>query len=184
MEFNDMENCMESGNKALYQKLLSSDYKKRPYQKEDLGEGMSLVHELRGGYWKPRYLMDNETGMAYEFMDERSTLVTFTTDDIAWETIERLSTDIQDQARRLSGYYPTIISKYQNGVAEVRWQINPDGRYYMDSDGYGMTDDEEETLYGYIDRKGKPLVKFRRVKDFSELDVIEQKATENVGNQL
>ena len=52
----------------------------------------------------------------------------------------------------------------------------------MDSDGYGMTDDEEETLYGFIDRKGKPLVKFRRVKDFSELDVMEQEAIENVGN--
>ena len=184
MEFNNMENCTELGNKALYQKLLSSDYEERPYQKEDLGEGMSLVLELRDSYWKPRYLMDNETGMAYEFMDGRNTLVTFTTEDIAWETIERLSKDIQDQARRLNGYYPTIICKYQNGVAEVRWQINPDGRYYMDSDGYGMTDDEEETLYGFVDRKGKPLVKFRRVKNFSELDVMEQEAIENVGKQL
>ena len=175
---------MELGNKELYRKLLSSDYEKRPYQREDLGEGMSLVHELRNSYWKPRYLMDSETGMAYEFMDGRNTLVTFTTDDIAWETIERLSKDIQDQARRLNGYYPTIICKYQNGVAEVRWQINPDGRYYMDSDGYGMTDDEEETLYGFVDRKGKPLVKFRRVKDFSELDVMEQEAIENARKQL
>ena len=29
-----------------------------------------------------------------------------------------------------------------------------------------------------------PLVKFRRVKDFSELDVMEQEAIENVGKQL
>ena len=54
----------------------------------------------------------------------------------------------------------------------------------VNSDGYGMTDDEEETLYGFIDRKVKPLVKFRRVKDFSELDVMEQKAIENLGRQL
>ena len=121
-----MENFMELGNKELYRKLLSSDYEKRPYQREDLGEGMSLVYELRNSYWKPRYLMDSETGMAYEFMDGRNTLVTFTTDDIAWETIERLSKDIQDQARRLNGYYPTSICEDQNGVAEVRWQINPD----------------------------------------------------------
>ena len=77
-EFNDMDNFTELGNKELYRKLLSSDYEKRPYQREDLGEGMSLVHELRDSYWKPRYLMDNETGMAYEFMDGRNTLVTFT----------------------------------------------------------------------------------------------------------
>ena len=110
-----MENFMELGNREHDRKLLSSDYEKRPYQREDLGEGMSLVHELRNSYWKPRYLMDSETGMAYEFMDGRNTLVTFTTDDIAWETIERLSKDIQNQARRLNGYYPTIICKYQNG---------------------------------------------------------------------
>ena len=172
-----------SNTTKLYQKLLSADYKQRPYRKENLGEGMTLVHELRGDYWKPRYLMDNETGMAYEFMDEGSTLVTFTTDDIAWETLERLSTDIQDQARRLSGYYPTLISKYQNGVAEVEWQINPDGRYYMDSDGYGMTDDEEETLYGYIDRKGKPLGKFRRIMEFSELETMKQQAYAKLGER-
>ena len=74
-----MDNFTELGNKELYRKLLSSDYEKRPYQREDLGEGMSLVHELRNSYWKPRYLMDSETGMAYEFMDGRNTLVTFTT---------------------------------------------------------------------------------------------------------
>jgi len=42
----------------------------------------------------------------------------------------------------------------------VRWQINPDGRYYMDDDGFGMTDDEEITLLGKIDRTGKVVVPF------------------------
>ena len=41
---------------------------------------------------------------------------------------------------------------------------------------YGMTDDEEETLYGYIDRKGKPLGKFRRIMEFSELETMKQEA--------
>lgn len=39
-------------------------------------------------------------------------------------------------------------------------QINPDGRYFADEDGYGMTDDEEITLVGYIDRRGKAVGKF------------------------
>lgn len=58
---------------------------------------------------------------------------------------------------------------YYDGVAEVEWQINPDGLYYMDSDGYGETDGKKVSLFSYIDRKGMPLVKFRMVKDSSEL---------------
>ena len=34
-------------------------------------------------------------------------------------------------------------------------------------------------LFSYIDRDGKPLVKFRRVKDFSELKLMEQEARNN-----
>lgn len=45
-------------------------------------------------------------------------------------------------------------------MAEVRWQLNPDGMYYRDEDGFGMTDDEEINLYGAIDRKGKVVKKF------------------------
>ena len=36
----------------------------------------------------------------------------------------------------------------------------PDGMYYRDEDGFGMTDDEEINLYGAIDRKGKVVKKF------------------------
>ena len=52
------------------------------------------------------------------------------------------------------------IYEYKDGVAEVRWQLNPDGMYYRDEDGFGMTDDEEINLYGAIDRKGKVVKKF------------------------
>ena len=45
-------------------------------------------------------------------------------------------------------------------MAEVEWQLNPDGMYYRDEDGFGMTDDEEINLYGTIDRKGKVVKKF------------------------
>lgn len=50
-------------------------------------------------------------------------------------------------------------------MAKVSWQINPDGRYYMDDDGFGMTDDEEITIYGYIDHKGKVVSKFHAINN-------------------
>ena len=39
-----------------------------------------------------------------------------------------------------------------------------------------MTDDIEITLYAYVDRSGKPLVKFRNIKDYDELEVMEKEA--------
>ena len=35
------------------------------------------------------------------------------------------------------------------------WQIQPDGRYWEDEDGFGGTNDEEVTLYTYVDENGK-----------------------------
>ena len=41
------------------------------------------------------------------------------------------------------------------------WQIQPDGRYWADEDGFGMEDDEEVTLYTYVDRDGRFTGPFR-----------------------
>ena len=42
----------------------------------------------------------------------------------------------------------------------MRWEVNPDGMYYRDEDGFGMTDDDEINLEGAIDRKGDVVKKF------------------------
>ena len=48
----------------LYRELLSTRYKYGAYKKENLGEGMILVDELKGGYWKPRDMIDNQAQTA------------------------------------------------------------------------------------------------------------------------
>ena len=73
-----------------------------------------------------------------------------------------------------------FIRQFKNGVAQVSWQLNPDGRYYMDEDGFGMTDDEEVEIYGFIDMEGKVLVKFRNIEDYGELEVMRKQAEEIV----
>ena len=50
----------------------------------------------------------------------------------------------------------------------------------MDEDGYGMTDDEEIEIYGYIDQNAKVVVKFRNVDDLDELDEMQRQAEEKV----
>ena len=164
----------------LYEVLGEEKYAQYPYRKEGLGEEMYVINRAICGYWKPVYLIDERNKGAEVFMNGAETLQTVSVEDIDWESLNGLQQDAIDRAKALDAGFPTFIYNYKDGVAKVSWQINPDGRYYMDEDGYGMTNDKEITVYGFIDRAGKPLVKFRYVHDSSELDVMEKEARKNL----
>ena len=72
---------------------------------------------------------------------------------IDWESMKRLTEEAWPQLRAYSFSYPSFIHGYHNGIAEVQWQLIPDGRYWMDDDGYGMTSDIELNIYGFIDQE-------------------------------
>lgn len=159
----------ESEAEKLYKELNTAKYQNRPFKTEDLDEDMSIVNEVIWEYWKPRYLMDHRTKCAYEFMNREQCLVTVKLDDIDWDSFTNVDKDAVRRAKELDFHFPSFVLKYQNDVAQVRWQLNPDGMYYMDEDGYGMTDDVEVNIYGFIDRKGKVLSKFRYIRKDEEL---------------
>ncbi len=135
----------------------------RRENRDDLGEDMELIQEDFYGWWKPRYLVDKRVGTRVEFMSADEHFCTVTVEDIDWESLAPLGEECKQMARALDIHFPTIVCNFHNGVAEVRWQLNPDGRYYMDDDGFGMTPDEEVEIYGFIDRQGKVVSKFRHV---------------------
>ena len=172
------------GNKSiegkLYEVLQSNTYKSDLYKTEDLGEGMAVIYQVIWGWWKPRFVLNHSAKTAFEFMDSHEHLVTVTTDDIDFDFLNDLPEDVVEVAKRLSIHFPTFIRWFHNGVAQVDWQLNPDGRYYQDDDGYGMTDDEEIDIYGFIDTNGNVLVKFRAIKDSSELETMRKEAEEKV----
>lgn len=169
----------ESEAEKLYKVLNTDEYKEQPYRCSDLGEGMAVIDETMCGWWKHRFLINHNTKCAYEFMDKVQKLVTVSEDDIDWESLKDLPECVVDRARALSFHFPSFIHKFENGVAEVSWQINPDGRYYMDEDGYGMTDDEEIEIYGFIDQNAKVVVKFKDIKKcYGELDKMRKEAEE------
>ena len=149
-----------SEEKKLYRELCLSQYQGLPLVQNDLGEDMALVTQVIGRYWKPRYLMNKEARCAYEFMSIDEVLQIVTDEDIDWDSMKGLPQDAFDRAKAHSFHFPGHVYQYKNGVAEVEWQLNPDGMYYRDEDGFGMTDDEEINLYGAIDRKGKVVKKF------------------------
>ena len=171
---------IESPARKLYKILNTNKYKERPFDVNDLGEGMAVINEAMWGWTKPRFLVNHNTKCAYEFMNEKQLLMTVTQDDIDWDSLKDLPEDAQERARALSFHFPSFIRHFKNGVAEVSWQLNPDGRYYMDDDGFGMTDDEEIEIYGFIDTKGKVLVKFKNIKGYGELGTMRKLAEDMV----
>lgn len=167
-------------DKKLYLLLNTERYQSGLYKTEDLGEGMAIIYQVIWGWWKPRFVLNHNAKTAFEFMDSNERLVTVTTDDIDFDSLKDLPEDVVEVAQCLSIHFPSFIRWFHNGVAQVDWQLNPDGRYYQDDDGYGMTDDEEIEIYGFIDTNGNVLVKFRAIKDSSELETMRQEAEEKV----
>ena len=168
----------EGGAEKLYKELNTESYQSYPFETEDLHEGMAVVNEVLGEYWKPRFLLDHRAQRAYEFMSKDETLLTVTRDDVDWHSLENINDEnVIERARQLDFHFPSFVLKFENGVAEVRLQLNPDGMYYMDEDGYGMPDDEEVDIYGFIDRTGRVLVKFRYIDDDDD-DVLDEMRAE------
>ena len=169
---------------VLYTMLNDEEYKHGSYETRNLGEGMAVVNESMWGWWKPRYLVNHNTKCAYEFIDNKQKLLTVTEDDIDWDSLKGLPEKAIDRAKSLSFHFPSFIREFKNGVAQVSWELNPDGRYYMDDDGFGMTDDEEIDIYGFIDCNGKVVVKFRYINNcYSELDKMRKKAEKIVNSR-
>jgi len=151
----------ESYDEKMYILLNTKQYRQPPYEMQDLGEQMSLINQSIWGWWKPRFLVDHHAKCAYELMNSLYELVTVRDADIDWNSLKRLPDEAIERAKAHNAYFPTLIFGFRGGKAEVKWQINPDGQYYMDDDGFGMTNDVEIALYGAIDRSGKVVKPFK-----------------------
>lgn len=150
----------ETYEQKMYQLLTTEHYTKGHYKHDDMGEGMTLVWQVIWSWWKPRFLLDHTTQCAYEIMDANYELVTVTDDDIDWDSLKDLPDNAIARAENHNAMFPTLIRRFINGQAKVEWQIHPDGKYWMDDDGFGMTSDQEITLFGAIDRTGNVVEKF------------------------
>ena len=170
----------KSTEEKLYEVLQLDTYKSDQYKTDDLGEGMAVLYQSIWGWYKPRFVQNHNDKTAFEFMDSDQCLVTVSCEDIDWSSLKKLPEEAINRAECLSFQFPSFIREYRNGVARVDWQLNPDGRYYMDDDGFGMTDDEEIEIYGFIDTQGHVLVKFKAIKDRKELEAMRKEAEETI----
>ncbi len=164
-----------AGAHLLYRKLQKATEGKGACGVRDIGDGMRAVECMAGQGCRQSFLVDDKAEKAFLFIDGLFRLRTIDRGDIDWRSLQGLTAEAIECAHSLCAVYPTEVQHFVNGVGEVTWQINPDRHYCVD-DGGGMTDDTEVTLRGFIDRKGKPLGKFRVVRDMAELAGMRRKA--------
>lgn len=161
----------ESDEEKLYKVLMTDTYRKDHYQRNDLGEGMESISMLVMDYWKQKYLLNHNRKTATVIMDGRCHWCHFSDNDIDWKSINHLPEEAISNARMLNAFYPSFIREFKNGVASIEWQLIPDGRYWMDDDGYGMTSDIETPVYAMVDYDLNVLVKFQFIDDdYSKLE--------------
>ncbi len=169
----------ESEEQKLYKVLMTDTYRKGHYQWKDLGEGVeSLAYNVRG-WWKQRFLLDHNEKVAREIMTEGLYWSHFDMGDIDWDSLKKLPEEAINHAKSLCANFPSFVGGYKNGIATVSWQLIPDGRYYMDDDGFGITSDEETPVYAMVDKKLRVLVKFRFIEDYTQLEKMYKEA-ENI----
>jgi len=64
-------------------------------------------------------------------------------------------------ARDASISFRTDFERCPDGNIQMLWEIQPDGRYWEDEDGYGGTSDEEVILWTMLDAEGRFTGPFR-----------------------
>lgn len=155
--------------RELYAELKKAQYDSRPYDRlTELGDNMEIVEEVINDYWRERFLVNHGDGTAYELMDRSLRLTFLTEKDVDWESVRTLENN--RNAYSFSAYYQRFaVEKFKDGVALVEWTLYPDGRYFMDEDGYGMEDNDESVLYGFIDTHANVVIPFQ-ARSWKELE--------------
>lgn len=145
-------------SKQLYKKL-SEDFKTEKYYSfANRGEDMLQAREKNG---KRVYLVNKEREEAWELINALGTFSLWNASAVEISSLFDMTGKVLHTALSVKAPYYFGVEDYANGVTMVVWTLQPDGCYYADSDGYGMTDDDEINVYAYIDREGHILVPFQ-----------------------
>lgn len=181
-DYSTKANCCSADSKQLYFTALHLTLQPG-YCIVDIDEDMWAIGKVTCSYMIPRFIVDRRFIRAYELVTERSHLSAFTEKDVDWDSIKNISDKVREKIRDLYSPFHTYVGKFCNGVAQVDWVVNPDGMFYADSDGYGMTNDKEVELTAFIDRHCNTIVKFRNFNDdWNALKAMRKEAEDIVNN--
>ena len=76
------------------------------------------------------------------------------------EDLEKIAPMIENGSMEPKVRFRTDFQRCENGIMML-WQIQPDGRYWEDDDGFGMEHDMEIYLYSVLNEEGRFTAPFR-----------------------
>lgn len=87
--------------------------------------------------------------------------------DIDFDAIAKVCTNGLHNAKNKEIRYAGINrwDGFKDGLCAISWMLYPDGRYFADSDGFGMEDNDEEEVYAIIDTNLVIVEPFRPIED-------------------
>ena len=123
------------------------------------GDGMAFFF----GDNQELYIANTQTGKIRKVSTEESLLVDDNEIDIKAiaKVCENGLHNAQSKAIRYAGV--NRWDGYKNGMCAITWTLYPDGRYFADSDGFGMEDNDEEVVYAIIDTDLNIVEPFRPI---------------------
>lgn len=144
--------------KDLYKELAADFLTEERYYYAERGAGMMQGREK---YGKRVFLLNKDTEEAWELLSQGGQFSHWDASAVEIASAFDLPYRAQRNALELRAPYYFGINEFEDGVASADWTLQPDGRYYADEDGFGMTDDEEISFHAFIDRRGHILVPFQ-----------------------
>ena len=123
------------------------------------GDGMAFFF----GDNRELFIANTQTGKIRKVSTEESLLVNDNEIDIKAiaKVCENGLHNAQSKAIRYAGV--NRWDGYKNGMCAITWTLYPDGRYFADSDGFGMEDNDEEVVYAIIDTDLNIVEPFRPI---------------------
>ena len=114
---------------------------------------------------KGLYIANTINGKIRKFSSNENLLVDDC--DIDFDAIAKVCTNGLHNARNKEIRYAGINrwDGFKDGLCAISWMLYPDGRYFADSDGFGMEDNDEEEVYAIIDTNLVIVEPFRPIED-------------------
>jgi len=105
-----------------------------------------------GGYHSVNLTINHDVkGLHRQITDEKGWFLEFPgTRQGAW--MRKLAHPFREQ---IEFTFSAARPSHENDLLDFRWMVQPDGRYYADEYGFGMTKDEEIVLVAGMDREGR-----------------------------
>lgn len=103
------------------------------------------------------YFTDGEGRVTGRILDEEGAFVTFP----GVEETEELRRELDGFCIVPELQYELYVKARQGGGWRIYWTVRPDGRYWMDSWGFGAEDYEDMELWADLDEAGRFCTPFR-----------------------